>query len=183
MPRVTSISSKADLPAAYHDFFDRLLAGRQGPFGGPQSILLHSPEVSQRVSHLGNYLRFESSLKPPELELAIITVAREKDCSYIWGAHADAARKAGLSEDTVATIRERRDPAELNAEEAAIVTYIQQLLRKNRVDQAVFDRMLNRFGVRGLVELTALAGQYGLLAGVLNAFEVGAAPEVAQLPV
>jgi 4-carboxymuconolactone decarboxylase len=144
---------------------------------------LHSPEVSQRVSQLGNYLRFESSLKPPELELAMLTVAREKDCSYIWGAHAEAARKAGLSDETIATVRERRDASGLKGEEAGLVTYVQQLLRKNRVEQAVFDQMLNRFGVRGLVELTALAGQYGLLAGVLNAFEVVAAPQVEQLPV
>lgn len=184
MPRVKPITSKADLAPEYHAFFDRLQEGRQGAFGGPQSILLHSPGISERVSQLGNYLRFESStIKPRELELAIITVAREKDCSYVWGAHMAGARKAGLPEEVIQAVRDRRDPAPLEADQAAIVTYVQQLLRTNRVQQQVFDRLLERFGVRWLVELTALIGQYGLLAGVLNAFEVLAPPEAEQLPV
>ena len=80
-------------------------------------------------------------------------------------------------------MRDRRAPERLDAGEAAIVSYVQQLLRKNRVEHAVFDGLLKQYGVQWLVELTALTGQYGLLAGVLNAFEVLAAPEAEQLPV
>src|SRR5687768_16442952 len=122
MPRVKPVTSKEDLPAEYHAFFERLSEGRQATFSGPQSILLHSPEVSERATNLSNFLRFESKvLESRERELATIAVAREKDCFYVWGAHAGAARKAGVRDDTVAAVRDRRDPASLEAGEAAIV--------------------------------------------------------------
>ena len=95
----------------------------------------------------------------------------------------EAARKAGVSDETVAAVRDRRDAGSLVAEEAAIVTYVQQLLRKNRVEQPVFDTLLNRYGTQWLVELTALVGYYGLIAGVLNAFEVPEASGAERLPV
>jgi len=37
-------------------------------------------------------------------------------------------------------------------------------------------------GVPWLVELTALIGHYGIVSGILNAFEVAPAPDAEQLP-
>jgi hypothetical protein len=50
------------------------------------------------------------------------------------------------------------------------------------VDQAAFDALEKRHGARWLVELTAAAGFYMLLAGVANAFEVPALPDGDRLP-
>jgi hypothetical protein len=41
----------------------------------------------------------------------------------------------------------------------------------------------NRHGVQWLVELTVAANYYGLLCGVVNAFEVPAPPDGDKLPV
>ena len=182
MPRVTPVTTKSDVPVEHHRVFDLVVEGR-GDVRGPFSILMHSPPLCERVLNQGNYLRFESLVKPKEGELAIIAVAREKDCPYVWAAHVVAARRAGVREEAIATVRERRDPTHLQEEEAAIVSYVQQLLRTNRVEQTVFDRLKDRYCVRWVVDLTALAGHYGLITGVLNAFEVHPAPDAEQLPV
>ena len=50
-------------------------------------------------------------------------------------------------------------------------------MRTNRVEQAVFDALLQRHGVQWLVELTAVANFYVALCGVVNAFEVPAPPD------
>jgi 4-carboxymuconolactone decarboxylase len=63
------------------------------------------------------------------------------------------------------------------------VEYVRQLFRKNRVDQATFDALKNRYGVPWLVELTAVVGYYGMLAGVVNSFEVAAPADGDVLPV
>src|SRR5438046_381559 len=91
MPRVTPITSKEQLSADGQRVWDAVGESRGG-VRGPFTILLYSPELCERVTNTGHYLRFESLVKPKEQELAIITVAREKDCSYVWGAHVDAAR-------------------------------------------------------------------------------------------
>jgi len=68
-------------------------------------------------------------------------------------------------------------------DERAIITYVRQLLQKNRVDQAVFDALKDHYGVSWVVELTGIIGHYGLMTGLLNAFEMAPAPEAEQLPV
>ena len=49
-----------------------------------------------------------------------------------------------------------------------------QLMRTNRVEQAVFDALKKRHGAQWLVELTAVANFYVALCGVVNAFDVPA---------
>lgn len=51
------------------------------------------------------------------------------------------------------------------------------------VDQSVFDALKDRYGAPWLVELTGIIGHYGLVAGMLNAFEVAPAPDAELLPV
>ena len=43
---------------------------------------------------LGNYFRYDSVVKSPERELAIITAAREKDALYIWSAQVTAGQQS-----------------------------------------------------------------------------------------
>jgi hypothetical protein len=62
------------------------------------------------------------------------------------------------------------------------VTYVRQLMRGNRADQAAFDALKNRHGVQWLVELTAAANYFALLSGVVNAFEVAAPADGDKLP-
>jgi alkylhydroperoxidase family enzyme len=115
-------------------------------------------------------------------ELGIIATAREKDCPYVWAAHAPATRKAGVSDATVTVVRDRGDLAGLGTAERDVIDYVRQLLRTNRVATPLFERMGEQHGVRGLVELTALVGHYGIVTGILNAFEVAPAPDAERLP-
>jgi 4-carboxymuconolactone decarboxylase len=100
----------------------------------------------------------------------------------VWAAQVNAARRAGVREEAIDVIRARKDPAGLPAEEREIITYTQQLIWNNRVDQAAFDALKNRHGVQWLVELTAAANYYGILCGIVNAFEVPAPPDGDKLP-
>ena len=67
------------------------------------------------------------------------------------------------------------------AGERDVVDYARQLLRSNRVAQPLFDRLQSQHGVPWLVELTCLIGHYGIVAGILNAFEVAPAPDAEPL--
>ena len=87
-----------------------------------------------------------------------------------------------MSEEAIAVIRAKGDPSKLPVEEREIVTYAEQLICNNRVDQAAFDALKNRHGVQWLVELTAAANYYGILCGIVNAFEVPAPPDGDTLP-
>ena len=62
--------------------------------------------------------------------------------------------------------------------------YARELVRDHKVSDVTFQAALDRLGVGGTVELTALIGHYITVGHVLNAFGVelppGMAPELPQ---
>lgn len=181
MPRVAPITGKSDVPAEYHEVVDGVLKVF-GQVRGPFSMLLHSPKLAERVLNLGNFFRSDCIVEAKDRSLAILVAAREREGAYVWAAQVAAARRAGVREEAIDLIRSKGDPAKLPAEERDIVTYAQQLVRKNRIDQAAFDALKNRHDVPWLVELTAAATYYGFLSGVVSAFEVPAPADGDKLP-
>jgi 4-carboxymuconolactone decarboxylase len=151
--------------------WDRIAQSR-GRVAGPFAVLLHSPELARRIAETGHYVRFEGPLTQAERELAIITVARVFDAQYEWAAHAVLARKAGVRDEVIAAIRERRAPAGLTPAEAQVFAYANGLLREHRVSDEAFAALQKRFGLEGLVDLTATIGYYAMIACALNAFGI-----------
>lgn len=182
MPRIEPVSDKSQVAPEHQNVVDAVLEVF-GQLRGPHSILLHSPPLDKPALELGNYFRYNSIVKSPEKELAIIAGAREKDCLYVWAAQVAAGRRGGLREEAIAVVKERRDASELEPHEADIVNYVRQLFRNNRVDQATFDALKNRYGEQWLIEMTTVVGYYGMLAGVVNACEVPAPADGDVLPV
>lgn len=180
-PRITPITRREQVAEEHRSAFDAVAKGR-GSVRGPFSILMASPALCRRHLDVSNYLRFTSSVTSELKELAIIATAREKDCGYVWAAHAPAARKAGVADAVVATVRDRGDLTSLPPAERDVADYVRQLLRTNRVAQALFERLRDQHSVPWLVELTALVGHYGTVSGILNAFEVAPASDAEPLP-
>jgi 4-carboxymuconolactone decarboxylase len=181
MPRVAPITGKADVPAQYHGIVHEVLKVF-GNVRGPFSMLLHSPRLAERMLGIGNFYRDESIVAGKDRSLAILVGVRERQGAYVWAAQVNAARRAGVREEAVDVIRKKGDAGKLTAEEREIITYAEQLFRKNRVEQAAFDALVKRHGVQWLVELTASATYYGILCGIVNAFEVAAPPDGDKLP-
>ena len=165
-------ATRESVPEDQKATFDEVLRQRGGVAPGPLSIMINVPEVAKRGGHLSEYLRLESTLSSKIQELAMLVTARELDCQFIWNAHAARGRSAGLRNEIVDNLRDKRELPALDSDEAAVVHYGREFFRAHRVSQATFDAALAQFGVRGLTELTNLMGYYALLAFNINAFEV-----------
>ena len=181
MARLPPITSKDQVPAKDHAVFDSIVASR-GAVQGPFTMFLHSPEISERVAHLGAYVRFEGSLDMRVRVLAAMTVAREFEAVYVWGAQTGGARRQGVPETTIAAIRDNHSRG-IAPEDAQIVEFTRALLRKHRVDDATFKAMQSRFGNDQLIQLTTAIGYYSMLAMTVNACELEAAPNAEVLKV
>jgi 4-carboxymuconolactone decarboxylase len=114
--------------------------------------------------------------------LAAMTVAREFDAMYVWGAQTGQARKQKVAEETITAIRENHSRG-IPPADAQIVDFTRALLRKHRVDDATAKAMRARFGDDEFVQLTTAIGYYSLLAMTVNACELEAAPGAEPLPV
>ena len=183
MPKVTPISDKSQVPAEHAPIVDAVLEVF-GSIRGPNSIMLYDPPLAKLTLELGNFFRYNTIVKSPEKELAIITGVREKDCLYVWAAQVAAGKRGGLRDEAIAAVKERReDLSSLTPEERDIVTYVRKLVRTNRVDEALFNTLKDRYGLEWLIETTTVVGYYGMLAGVVNAFDVPPPPDGDILPV
>jgi 4-carboxymuconolactone decarboxylase len=151
---------------------DAVVAGPRGALRGPLRAAIHNPELADKWQQLGELLRYRTSLSPRLSELAILATARHWSCQFEWFAHEPHARKAGLPEAVIEAIRHNKRPAFESTDDEAIYQYAIELHRTHFVSDATYARVLERFEVRGVVELTALVGYYGMVAMTLNAHEL-----------
>ena len=185
MARIPLVTREA-VPENEKAAYDAFIASRGNrPNTGPYSLLLHMPEMAQRLEALRTCIRGEESLPQKLQELVMITVAREMDCAFIWYAHAAAARQAGVRGDIVDRVREKQDLTSLDPDELAVVHFARELLQHRKVSQATFDTAMTRLGQRGTMALTNLVACYAVLAYNMNTYELEAPehPTEKALPV
>jgi len=183
MARIPVVTSKDQIEEKEKPAYDAFMKARRGrPNVGPYSLLAHMPEMAQKLEELRLYLRDEASLSQKLQELVMITVAREMSCGFIWYAHAAEARKAGVRDDIVDNIRERRTLTNLDSDEQAAVDYTRELLQNRKVTAPVFDAATKRFGQRGVMTLTTLIATYAVLAYTMNAYELEAPAHPTEKP-
>ena len=108
MARLTPITKKEQVAAKDQAIVDSIVASRSA-LQGPFTMFLHSPELAGRLAHLGAYVRFEGSLDMRVRVLAAMTVARELEAMYVWGAQTGGARKLGVPDSTITAIRGTKD--------------------------------------------------------------------------
>jgi 4-carboxymuconolactone decarboxylase len=144
-------------------------SGPRGGLRGPFPALLRSPELADRVRHLGDYVRFESIVPPALRELTILLVARFWSAHYEWNAHRKHAAAAGLDPSIADAIEVGKRPAGLSADESLVHDLVTELLHRKDISDATFAAAVARFGERMTVELIGTAGYYGFVSLVLNA--------------
>ncbi len=171
MSRIKLITEREDLHSEDHHIFNQIV-GTRGRISGPFSVLLHSPKIAERSAHLGSYIRFESVLSNEVREVAIITVAREMNCAYEWAYHVGIAEESGVPKEVIRIINERSPVTNLDATYSSVISFSRELLVDKRVTDDTFTRAAKSLGGRGVTELTATVGYYGMIACSLNSFEV-----------
>ncbi|MGZ5040421.1 MAG: carboxymuconolactone decarboxylase family protein [Usitatibacter sp.] len=144
--------------------------------GGPYNPLLRSPVLGQRVFDLLHYLRWNTSVPLHLNEFAILVIGRQWRSQVEWLAHAPIAIKAGLSPQIVAELKTGRRPAAMKPEEAAVYDFVTELTTTHEVSDAVFARAKAAFSDQQIVDLTAVAGTYVMIAMQLAMAEQGVPP-------
>lgn len=174
MARLKAITGKDQLPAEHHAVVDAVVASR-GAVQGPFTMFLHCPPLARHLVDVGAYVRFEGKLDHRVRVLAAMVVAREFEAVYVWGAQTGSARRQGVPEATISAIREQHSRG-IPADDAQIVEFTRDLIRKHRVDAAAANALRERFGDEQFIELTGTIGYYSMLAMTVNACELEAAP-------
>lgn len=159
------------MTAEQQAIFDDVMATR-GSASGPFLAWLQSPELADRAQKLGAFCRFGTSLSLVESELLILHVAAHFHCTAEQQIHEPIARKAGLPDAVITDIRAQRLPALTDERQLILADYARELLRANRVGDALHERAVLLLGEPALVEAVGIVGYYAMVAYTLNAFEM-----------
>lgn len=176
MPQLEPIS-EGDLNEEQRVFLDRLNEGPRGNTGrigliGPYGVWVRAPHVGEPAQRLGAALRFGTALPENVKEVAICTVGAFYRAKFEFAAHRRLALRAGVSESAIDQLRAGKPPT-LEGDEALAHAFTDQMLRQHRPEQTTYERVFDRFGETGLIELVSLIGYYCLISHTLNAFDVG----------
>ena len=105
MPRIPLVT-EASMTDDQRRVYEAMKSGpRKSAPVGPLAAAMHRPDLAEKWSDLGLVLRFNSSLEPRLREFVILLTGRYWDCQFEWFSHEGEARKAGLSDATIETLR------------------------------------------------------------------------------
>ena len=143
-------------------------AARNRPVSGPFELMMHSPAVMSRARAFGDYLRFNSAIGNTLSELVILITAREWTQDYEWYAHYSIALEVGIDKEIADAIAEGRRPSGMSQDEEIVYDFSIELHHNRRVSDVTFQRAQERFGNKGVIDLTGINGYYTFLAMQMN---------------
>ncbi|RYF93832.1 MAG: 4-carboxymuconolactone decarboxylase, partial [Chitinophagaceae bacterium] len=107
-------------------------------------------------------------------EVAILTVAARYGARFELYAHQIMAEAVGLTDDVIAALAAGAQPQGLNEQEMIAHIIARVLTAGKIVPDSTYARAVTLFGKDGVAELFFLIGGYGLLAVILNGFDMPA---------
>jgi 4-carboxymuconolactone decarboxylase len=135
--------------------------------GGPYNPMIRSPVLGQRLYDLFYYLRWQTSVPTRLNEFAILIIGRQWRSQVEWFAHAPLAAKAGLSADVIAELKDGKRPSKMADDEALVYDFVTELTTTKKVSDETFARAKKVLNDQQIVDLTAVAGNYVMVAMML----------------
>jgi 4-carboxymuconolactone decarboxylase len=156
---------------------DQIMTVSSLGIGGPYNLLLRSPVLGQRLYDLFYYLRWQTSVPTRLNEFAILIIGRQWRSQVEWYAHAPIAAKAGLSADIIAELKANKRPSNMAEDEALTYDFVTELTTTHKVSDETFARARKIFSDQQIVDLTAVAGNYVMVAMILAMAEQTVPPD------
>jgi 4-carboxymuconolactone decarboxylase len=155
------------LSAAQKPVGDQIMKVSSVGIGGPYNSMLRSPKLAQLLFDLFHYLRWETSIPLKLNELAILVIARQWRSQIEWFAHAPIAAKEGLSANIIAELKANQRPSGMAEDEALVYDFVTELTGTQKVSDETYARAKALFNDQQIVDLTAVAGNYVMVAMLL----------------
>jgi AhpD family alkylhydroperoxidase len=124
------------------------------------------------------WLWFAGALMPggklprEETELIILRVAHNTGSDYEWSQHERIGRRAGLSEEEIARVREGPTATGWSRRQALLLNAADEMHGQGRIGEQVWAQLSQLLDEVLLIELCMLIGHYEMLAMTLNTLEI-----------
>ena len=170
MARLPTIKNPTPDQQPAHDYLlkTRGPAGLKGGFG----VMLASPDICQRIAHVGSYVRFDSPIPRRMREVAATAISSELENPWEYVIHAKICRELGVPDAVVQAVLDCKPVAGAEPDDQLAIDVARQMARGHKLEQATFDAAKARLGAAGVVDLLACVGYFAMLAVTHKALEV-----------
>jgi 4-carboxymuconolactone decarboxylase len=99
---------------------------------------------------------------------AMLIAARHWTQQVIWDLHDKNAIKAGLKPEILEALAAGRRPPGMSEDEDIVYDFCTELQQNHSVSDATYERMVAKFGERGVAEATLIQGEYTIMSMFMN---------------
>lgn len=142
--------------------------------------LAYHPRLMKPFLGFATAIAQQGALSRRESELLALRASWNCQSDFEWGHHVDYARVAGLSDAEIARIAEGPEAPGWSEADRDLLLAADQLHVRQQIEDAVWQRLADRYAPDQLVELPFVVGQYTMLSMVANstgvALEAGHSP-------
>src|ERR1700674_2838202 len=131
---------QSELDDAQRRVWNDVVSGPRGSVPPPAHVWLKSPGLADHAHKLGAHVRVGTDLSSKLPEIAILVTARYWTAQFEWAANARLARQAGITQEVIDAIAERRPPVFSDPDEQLVYDFCSTFYRDHAVDDAVFER-------------------------------------------
>ena len=164
------------LDAESQRVYDVIIGKDQPNRPGPVGAVLYSPAVGEPFELINRAVR-KSVNGTQYFEICTLIAARDFDQQYEWTAHELAAQKAGVDQKVIDAIKFNRGVDGLPEKEATVIRFGRAIFKDHKVSPALYAKVVELFGKRGMIDLSVTMGDYAMTAIVLTAIDQQLAPD------
>jgi 4-carboxymuconolactone decarboxylase len=136
---------------------------------------LYDPKLAKPLGEAHRFVRNKTGLPDRLIEIAVLVVARERDCQYLWTQWEMAGRDPNdprhIEPSIIDIIKYDKPVVGLGEKETAIINMGRGMFADERVSSETFAEVVRLFGRRGAVDLVELMTLYSADAAEIAAFD------------
>ena len=95
----------------------------------------------------------------------------------LFRSHAPLAAKAGLASDVIAELKANQRPSRMSEDETLVYDFVTELTTTQKVSDETYARAKKLFNDQQIVDLTAVIGNYVMVAMLLSVSEQTVPPD------
>ncbi len=139
-------------------------------------MFLNAPTNAIPLLVFGQSILTKQELDDHLRELAILRVAHLTGANYEWTQHVPLAKETGVTDAQVEALPQGVDSDAFTEVEKNVIRFTDEVTQEVKASAETFAALEKDLGPRQMVELTLAIGFYGMVARVMESFEVELEP-------
>ena len=178
MARIPPVS-RDEMDAEQARVYDDVMA-TTGRVSGPSLGYVYSPGLWEATNKVSDHLA-DCALTQPQVRMVALMTARFWDAQFPWFAQVGLAKNAGLPDDIIHAINDRRRPDFDSDADAAVYDLAKETLEQKQASDAAFERAAGAIGYPAMVDVIGAIGHFCKV-GLMAVFVGAEAPDDAPIP-